>query len=75
MSEFTFKKANQAIDVMFYQSRNSGDWYARVEIDGRRKYIGPASISAVLANVGNLIRGEAVYADARVHGVDNEVGS
>lgn len=65
--EIKFKIPNQVIDVMFFQGREANSWRARIHVDGKKFYIGPADIGSLMANVGNFIRSEAAYADARVH--------
>lgn len=66
--EIKFKSTNQVVDVLFFQGREANMWRARVHADGKKFYIGPADISSLMANIGNFMRGEAAYADARVHG-------
>jgi hypothetical protein len=62
------KLPNQNIDVQIWQTRTPNEWKARVQLSSKETFvIGPANIASILANVTNLVRIEANYADLYVH--------
>jgi len=70
MSNAKAPSPSQNIDVHFWQTRVPNEWKARVVLSTKSHVIGPASIAAVIMNVMNLVRVEAMYADIKVHGLD-----
>lgn len=70
----TFKAATPAqnIDVQFFQTRNAGEWKARVKLRHETLIFGPCSMKTLAINVAQLLKSEAAYADAVVHELEPE---
>jgi len=68
-SNIKLKPASQNVDVHFFQTRNPGEWKARVVVSKKEVHMfGPCDMRALLVNVDKFLILESTYTDILVHG-------